>query len=147
VVNERAKDEKLLPLPSVPFEICRLYQRKADKTALFSFEGNYYSVPYLLAGRKVLVKAKESEILVFFNNRVVACHKIPPDKGNKLIDKSHYRKEERTWRSNKGAQKVGEIIRESFSLSLLLGCQHQGIQVEKRPLRYYESLTTPEVSR
>ena len=147
VVNERAKDEKLLPLPSVPFEICRLYQRKADKTALFSFEGNYYSVPYLLAGRKVLVKAKESEILVFFNNRVVACHKIPPDKGNKLIDKSHYRKEERTWRSNKGAQKVGEIIRESFSSSLLLGCQHQGIQVEKRPLRYYESLTTPEVSR
>ena len=147
VVNERAKDEKLLPLPAVPFEICRLYQRKADKTALFSFDGNYYSVPYLLSGRKVLVKAKESEILVFFNDQVVACHRIPPGKGNKVMDKNHYRKEERDWRNNKGAQSVAEIINQSFSLSLLVGRQHGGIQVEKRPLRYYESLITPEVSR
>ena len=147
VVNERAKDEKLLPLPAVPFEICRLYQRKPDKTSLFSFEGNSYSVPYLIFGRKVQVKAKETEILVFFNNQVVACHKIPPGKGNKVIDKSHYREEKRNWRNNKGVQSVGEIISQSFSLNLLLGRQHELIQVEKRPLRYYESLTIPEASK
>jgi transposase len=144
VVNERAKDEKLIPLPGVPFEICRLYQRKPDKTALFSFEGNYYSVPYLLSGRKVLVKAKETEILVLFDNKVVACHKIPMGKGNKVIDKNHYRKEEKTWRNNRGVQSIGEIISQSFSLSLLLGRQHGAIQVEKRPLRYYEQFVVRE---
>jgi len=144
VVSERAKKENLLPLPQVPLEISRLYERKVDKTSLLSFEGNHYSVPYLFAGQRVLVKVKENRISVFFDGKTIAHHKLAFGRGKRVMDPAHYKKEDKNYRSNKGPQPIGQILKESFPLNLLLAGKYQFVEVEKRPLEFYENLARKE---
>ena len=57
------------------------------KDSLFSYKSNKYSVPKRLIGFKVNLIVKNSQLHVYYNNKIVTVHKISKNKLN--IKKSH----------------------------------------------------------
>jgi hypothetical protein len=80
-VAQRAAAEPLLPLPPVPYPAVLRAERVVSASALVAFEGNRYSVPPALAGRRVLVHARLGEPslqIVSAGGVLVATHRRLP---------------------------------------------------------------------
>ncbi len=67
----------LNPLPSTPFKPFNVQKNiQVPSDYLIFHDKHYYSVPYHLVHKKVLVKVTDTEILVLYQNKEVARHKL-----------------------------------------------------------------------
>lgn len=80
----------LRPLPPEPYEVCRFGHYRVRKDCHVHVEDNYYSVPYVYVGQKLLVRQSEDEIQVFADRERVAAHRRARGKGESITDLSHY---------------------------------------------------------
>jgi len=65
----------LKPLPERPYEFATWKKARVNIDYHIEFEKHYYSVPYILIRKEVYVRATQSTIEVFHNNRRVASHR------------------------------------------------------------------------
>jgi transposase len=142
VIGERFKEEKLLPLPVTPYDIVRIYQRRVDKCAFFSFEGNYYSVPYQYAYKRIEVRVRGEYLAVFFKDKIITSHRISHRKGERITEKDHYRMERRSrGRTSTEPVKISQLLPHICGeLNLVIPTSEQFTEVEKRPVDFYQSL-------
>jgi transposase len=63
------------PLPEQPYEFAVWKKARVNIDYHIQFEKHYYSVPYTLIHEEVYVRAAESTIEIFFQNRRVASHR------------------------------------------------------------------------
>jgi len=64
----------LKPLPELPYEFAIWKKARVNIDYHIEFEKHYYSVSHTLIHKEVYVRATQSTIEIFFNNRRVACH-------------------------------------------------------------------------
>ncbi|WP_291490615.1 hypothetical protein [Desulfurella sp.] len=84
----------LIPLPKENIFLPSLFSlRKATSDCLISYNGNRYSVPHYFIGKEVWVKSYKGLKLEVYSQakKLIATHPIPLNKGNIIIDKSHYK--------------------------------------------------------
>jgi len=81
----------LLPLPAVPFDTSEVYSALCPLDGLVSFQGNRYSMPPTCAGKTVLIRATETELILECEGRQVARHeRLLASRGQTRIDPAHY---------------------------------------------------------
>jgi transposase len=76
-----AAQERLLPVPALPYPAVLEAERVVSAACLVSYEGNRYSLPPGLNGQRVTVRRRlgSDEIeLVSASGSVVACHRLAP---------------------------------------------------------------------
>ena len=66
---------QLRPLPAYVPPVYLLHQRVVDLEGYVHVDGNIYSVPYQLIGRRVEVREEKDQVLVFDGPRQVATHR------------------------------------------------------------------------
>ena len=71
---EQLDQPALKPLPEQPYEFAIWKKARVNIDYHIEFEKHYYSVPYTLIHKEVYVRATQSIIEVFYNNRRVASH-------------------------------------------------------------------------
>lgn len=80
----------LRPLPIWIPSVYQLHHRLADIQGYVSIDGNRYSVPYPLIGRRLEVRETQDRIEVFDGPREVAAHrKVLEASGQRVIDPAH----------------------------------------------------------
>lgn len=91
-VKERWRQERamLRPLPSRPFDCCRVQPVTSNGTALVSFESNRYSVPVQYARRTLLLKAYWDCIRIYAGPDQVAVHPRSYEREQEVLDLDHY---------------------------------------------------------
>jgi transposase len=91
-IGELLEEEQrtFLPLPSEPFDACRLEYRKATSLSLVRFKRNSYSVPVEYAYRDVTVKAYVDRIKISHKDRAIASHERCYGKDKYIFDPVHY---------------------------------------------------------
>jgi transposase len=72
---EELDQPALKPLPEQPYEFATWKKARVNIDYHIEFEKHYYSVPYTLIHKEVFVRATESIIEAFHNNRRVASHR------------------------------------------------------------------------
>jgi hypothetical protein len=112
--------------------------RQVAKDCMFSYRGNRYSVPYLHAGKSVLVREPldSGTIRVFAQNNQIAEHKTAAGKGEMIVEAAHY--DELPRRSRAAAVKPPLVISE-LSPGPGVGLHYAIPEVELRPLTIYNA--------
>jgi len=84
---------QLLELPQTKYVGFKEEFRKVTSDCLISYNGNRYSVPHLYARSEVWVRLYKGIYLHVYSkvNKLIAVHKLAPDKGKVIIDKTHYK--------------------------------------------------------
>ncbi len=72
---ERLDQPALKPLPELPYEFAIWKKARVNIDYHIEFEKHYYSVSHTLIHKEVYVRATQSTIEIFFNNRRVASHR------------------------------------------------------------------------
>jgi len=130
IINERAKKEKLLPLPE-RYNIDIVSLRKVDSTSLFSYKGNWYSVPYRYSNKQIMIKEENGEIKVYYQGQEITKHKKADGKKERVIESQHYKKQTDTLRNTHlGPEGLKEILKRVIG----------DIEVEKRSIEYYGNI-------
>lgn len=95
VPAEALKEEQpfLLPLPAQPVEMAMEGSARISKTCLMRWNGNIYSVPDVLARRKVALRIYEDRLDVRWEE-VITLPRLR-GKGQRLIKDEHYRHRQR----------------------------------------------------
>ncbi len=81
---------RLRPLPAEPYEIRAFGHYRVRKDCHVHVDGNYYSVPYVHVGQRVLVRLGERDVTAFVDREVVAHHARAQGRGITVTDPSHY---------------------------------------------------------
>ncbi len=88
---ERLKLEGLLPIKDKKmYDTSVIKYRRAFNDCHFSYEGNFYSVPYKYAGKEISVKEENNEITVFYRQEIIAQHTLIAAKGQRISSPSHF---------------------------------------------------------
>ncbi|MHB2148132.1 IS21 family transposase [Calditrichota bacterium LG25] len=64
----------LKALPSHRYEFRHVHCRRVNLDYHIEIENSYYSVPYQLAGKEVLVKYNRRSVQIFYSNKLIAVH-------------------------------------------------------------------------
>ncbi|MCE3238139.1 MAG: Mobile element protein [Gammaproteobacteria bacterium] len=90
---ERWARETLITLDNKTlYDLTPFYWRKVSRECFFSFEGNYYSVPYLYAGKDIHLKKEDKKITVYYRKEKIAIHALlPPGKGHFIRKDEHFK--------------------------------------------------------
>jgi len=83
----------LLPLPKIEFDTSEVYSALCPVDGLVSFQGNRYSMPPKpYAGKTVLVRATDKEVIIECEGKEVARHEriVDGTRGRTVIDPAHY---------------------------------------------------------
>ena len=90
VVKDR---EALAPLPETRYIGIKEEVRKVSFDCLIAFNGSRYSVPWMFAGKQVWVRVGRGYYLEVYSqaNKLVARHRLSPQRGAVIIEKAHYR--------------------------------------------------------
>jgi hypothetical protein len=109
--------EKLLPLPTTPYEACEKRTTHASSQALVRYETNDYSVPVEYGHRQVLVKAFVWELVISHMSEVIARHKRSYGREEMIFDPLHYLSllEQKANALDQAAPLVGWQLPEGFS--------------------------------
>ena len=84
-------EEKKHLSPALPrFELAQYQIASVDKYSCISFQGNHYSVPEYLVGRKVSMKIYHEELMIYANQAFVCAHKKEDGKGKYILKLEHY---------------------------------------------------------
>jgi len=91
-IGERLDQERpsFRPLPPVPFEACRVEERRVTSLSLVRFQTASYSVPVAYAYREVIVKAYVDRIVICHKDTLIACHVRSYQKNDFVFDPVHY---------------------------------------------------------
>lgn len=91
-IGEFLEEERgtFLQLPAVPFDACRLEERKATSLSLVRFQTTSYSVPVEYAYRDVVVKAYVDRLEICHKDAIIACHERCYEKNEFVFDPVHY---------------------------------------------------------
>jgi transposase len=73
---EELDQPALLPLPEHPYEFARWKSARVNIDYHVAFEGHYYSVPHMLVGQEVQIRATERMLAVFHHSQQVAIHPL-----------------------------------------------------------------------
>jgi transposase len=76
-------------LPEDPFEISTWGRYRVRKDIHVHVEGNYYSVPWRLAGQWVTLRLRDDEVAVFAHGEQVASHVRLDGRGQTATDPAH----------------------------------------------------------
>ena len=89
---ERLKLEELLPIKDKKmYDTSIIKYRRVFNDCHFSYEGNFYSVPYKYAGKEISVKEESNEITVFYRQEIIAQHTLlSVAKGQRISTPSHF---------------------------------------------------------
>lgn len=82
--------EKLLPLPPMPYEACEKRTTRASSQALVRYETNDYSVPTEYGHRQVLVKAFVWDVVISCASEVIARHPRSYGREEMIFNPLHY---------------------------------------------------------
>lgn len=119
--------ELLKPLAGVPdFDLAAYHQRRVSADCMVSYQSNFYSVPWQLVGRDVLLRITNDQLQVYWQGQKITQHRLVKDRRFKRIERpEHFQglPGRNTGRSRKSSVTV-------FSPP----------EVEQRPLDFYESL-------
>ncbi len=79
----------LKALPKTRYEFKNVRWRRVNIDYHIEIEGSYYSVPYQLAGKEVLVKYNSNRVDVYFNNKNIAVHPRLSETNQPSTNKAH----------------------------------------------------------
>lgn len=91
VVNEAFAEEKLQPLPVVPFCAVLKLERRVSHEGMVSVGGNLYSVPDATRKRVVEVHSLADEIHIFEAGRLIATHPVLEGRHQRRVAPGHRR--------------------------------------------------------
>ena len=109
-----AKDQEMFSsLPDSRYVGIKEEVRRVSFDCLLSFGGSRYSAPWMFAGKQVWVKVARGYYLEIYSqtNRLVARHKLSMQKGAIVIEKAHYRGNNRT---DGSFDRLSELFRKDF---------------------------------
>jgi transposase len=124
VVNEAFAEEKLQPLPLVPFRAVLKLERRVSHEGMVSVGGNLYSVPDATRKRVVEVHSLADEIRIFEADRLIAVHPV--------LEGRHQR------RLASGHRKMPTPRQAAETAAMLIG--RTGDVVARRSLDFYEAV-------
>src|SRR5436190_22091238 len=135
---ERLVHEQLQGLPQQRFDTSIKTERYASRDCLVSYDGNFYSVPAVWAGKMLLVKETEDQQLIVLNafGEVVAQHRKLPGRYKRAIVAAHYAGLPVLASRTPQAQAI-----QSPATDILLILALPAPQVEVRPLSIYDQLS------
>ncbi|NPV27784.1 MAG: IS21 family transposase [Firmicutes bacterium] len=122
---ERWEEEKLKPISIHPFDTATYTQRRVSMDCLISYQRNYYSVPWELAGRDIIVRIEQNQLEVIFNGKIYTRYQLAKGQYQRIINREHYQ----------GIKKVKSC---QLIKSLILTSTSPLVQI--RSLAEYESL-------
>ena len=82
--------EKLLPLPTAPYEACDKQLTRVTSLSLVRYRTNDYSVPTEWGHREVLVKGFVEEVVIVAGSEVIARHARSYEREDLIFDPLHY---------------------------------------------------------
>ncbi|RMG70677.1 MAG: IS21 family transposase [Chloroflexi bacterium] len=88
-VFEAEEKATLLSLPAERYEIYRIEKRKVNRVGHITFQGNYYSVPYIYLGQRLIVQSNGKLLRVFEGLEEVALHPLASGKGQYITREEH----------------------------------------------------------
>jgi transposase len=89
VVNDAFAEEKLQPLPLVPFSAVLKLERRVSHEGMVSVGGNFYSVPDATRKRVVEVHSLVDEIRIFEADRLIAVHPVLEGRHQRRLAPGH----------------------------------------------------------
>ena len=107
VVNEAFAEEKLQPLPPVPFCAVLKLERRVSHEGMVSVGGNLYSVPDATRKRVVEVHTLADEIRIFEAGRLVAAHPVLDGRHQRRVAPGHRKMPTPRIPGESGASSIG----------------------------------------
>ena len=108
------------------FDLSLSFFRKAQKDCHFSFEGNFYSVPFKFANKEIYVKKLDNNIIdIFYRDSKIATHTLDLNSKGKFITKESHISELRkincsfklkSSKSSKPIQDANQVIQHSLAV-------------------------------
>jgi transposase len=89
LVYEHVERAALLPLRDVHFDTDDVLTTSVDRTHELGFDRNQYTVPWRLAGQRVLVRADDERVRVLLGPREIAIHARSWSVGERIADPHH----------------------------------------------------------
>jgi hypothetical protein len=89
VVNEAFAEEKLQPLPAIPFCAVLKLERRVSHEGMVSVGGNLYSVPDATRKRVVEVHSLADEIRIFEADQLIAVHPVLEGRHQRRLAPGH----------------------------------------------------------
>ncbi len=86
---EKFEKKTLTVLPLSRFETPIWKELKVQRDIHIQFDKAYYSVPYEFIGKKVFVRKTDSQVAIFYNNKLIAVH-FPVKAGKRSTKLEHY---------------------------------------------------------
>ena len=122
-------------LPADVYDVSEKCYRKVYKDCQISFDGNRYVVPHEYVGKKVLLKIKDGQLRIFYDDKLIAFYDIPEDKGQTLGLELYER-------LKKDRDQLRRKYRKPFFKKAWatrgLATSRLGVDVMKRPLSMYD---------
>lgn len=119
-IGERMKADvaALMPLPSAPFDCCRVVPGQVSSQALVRFLTNDYSVPVAFGHRAVLIKAYVHQVVICHAAEVIARHPRSYERDTMIFDPLHYLPliERKIGSLDQAAPLAGWILPEDFAI-------------------------------
>ncbi len=91
IVNKAFAEEKLQPLPALPFCAVLKLERRVSHEGMVSVGGNLYSVPDATRKRVVEVHSLADEIRIFEAGRLIATHPVLEGHHQRRVSPGHRR--------------------------------------------------------
>lgn len=89
IVDEACAEEKLQPLPAIPFQAVLKLERRVSHEGMVSVGGNLYSVPDATRKRVVEVHSLADEIRIFEAGRLIAVHPVLEGRHQRRLAPGH----------------------------------------------------------
>ena len=91
VVDEHFVEEQphLVALPGRPYDAVLTVERRISHEGMVAVGGNQYSVPDTTRRRIVEVQNHPTEVRIFEDGRLIACHPVLEGKNQKRVDPGH----------------------------------------------------------
>ncbi|MEM1163656.1 MAG: IS21 family transposase [Pseudomonadota bacterium] len=91
VVAEHFAEERpcLKPLPAVAYSAVLTVERRVSHEGMVSVDGNLYSVPDTTRKRVVEVQNHVTEVRIFEEGQLIACHPVLEGKNRRRVDPGH----------------------------------------------------------
>ncbi|RFP86221.1 IS21 family transposase [Rhodobacteraceae bacterium 63075] len=91
VVDEAFAEElaHLKPLPAIPYSAILSVERRMSKDGMIAVGGNFYSVPDTTRRRTLEVQHHATELRIYEDGELIACHPVLEGKALRRIDPAH----------------------------------------------------------
>jgi len=88
---ERFEQEKphLKPLSTMPYDCAVIKSTGANSCCRVRFDANRYSLPFLYASQKLSLKVYPDDLLIYYNEKLIATHSRCYDRNQKIDDPDH----------------------------------------------------------